>query len=382
MTYTLEMTDSILSSLPAFGTTINLANVAKRWRRSIRYIGGFWEGSFYLEGDNQELKQIFNDSLGAHLVERENNLRTWEGFVSKLRLENPDGYVVKDLSLMNNAVDAFYDLAGTDTPVGYAVTQESIDRYGRREFVVSGVADDIFIATAKRNTRLSGYGYPWPRRKSLTRRKGDARLTFTVLGYVHTLNWRYIDPNALVVPSTYNNIVNQVVSNFADFVNPLSITTNALQVTSTPDRVRAWDYISDLLEAGDGTGNQWRAYVDLIDEKVTGLPVFNYEPISTNPAYESRQDGLYKTGFTKAEITPRQTRPGIWRDLNYTVENVEPGSWLQDARDSFVAEVSVDEGGRVEPKTEELPEGDNLTALSRFELPYEDILTDDNLIRR
>src|SRR3990167_3301456 len=59
---------------------------AQGWRRSIRAVGGYWQGEFTLHGTPNDLSRFFYEYLGYHLEERSAGHKTWEGLVYEMEL--------------------------------------------------------------------------------------------------------------------------------------------------------------------------------------------------------------------------------------------------------------------------------------------------------
>jgi hypothetical protein len=69
---------------------MSLAGLARRWRRKIRAVGGFWSGSFEIPEFAGlswfGLQDFYNNRLGCRLVERTLGLTSWEGLIYEMRL--------------------------------------------------------------------------------------------------------------------------------------------------------------------------------------------------------------------------------------------------------------------------------------------------------
>lgn len=66
----------------------DIAPIAKNWRRSIRLLGGYWQGSFNLEGDYDKLSAWFNSYIGHRIVETIGSQVTWEGLIYEMTLDD------------------------------------------------------------------------------------------------------------------------------------------------------------------------------------------------------------------------------------------------------------------------------------------------------
>lgn len=86
------MTSLHVYQRPAEGDlyVMNLSSLARKWRRKIRYIIGFLDGSFEIHefgGMNWfALQNFYNNMLGCRFVERTFGLETWSGIIYEMRL--------------------------------------------------------------------------------------------------------------------------------------------------------------------------------------------------------------------------------------------------------------------------------------------------------
>lgn len=97
-----------------------LQNSAVGWRRSIRAVGGFWQGSFYLTSEQMgasALRNAFDNWLAFHVEERLGSAVTWEGLVYELELTHEGVRQRRSLDLVQNAARTTYvtlDYVGDD----------------------------------------------------------------------------------------------------------------------------------------------------------------------------------------------------------------------------------------------------------------------------
>jgi len=125
--FTLTLFSSILNTTPALLADLTprqgagFANAgplqAGGWRRTVRGMGGYWEGSFSLSGTEEEILQAWNEWLGCHLVERAGGVKTWEGMVYEMDLHYRGNHRRRTLDLLANAVKTTYttlDYSGAD----------------------------------------------------------------------------------------------------------------------------------------------------------------------------------------------------------------------------------------------------------------------------
>lgn len=105
--YNLRLYTNILSSSwPRL--VADLTPYALGWTRSIRAVGGFWQGSFTMAGNQRNLQQAFDTWLGYHIEEKTGGVITWEGMVYELELSRGGVRRRRTLDLMYNAVKTSY----------------------------------------------------------------------------------------------------------------------------------------------------------------------------------------------------------------------------------------------------------------------------------
>lgn len=126
---------------------------------------------------------------------------------------------------------------------------------------------------------MSGGNQTWEGLITEMEYDGNRFLSVIVSGYVHTLNWQYVDcgdGSEGYISTWINTIVTAHAPQLAG-VGRIQENTLPVYLEKSLD-TRAWDEIQRNVEYGDAYGNPWRAYVGL-DRK------FYYEQLSNTPAY-------------------------------------------------------------------------------------------------
>lgn len=353
MSISLRVFSSVLTGQQFVADITDVA--AQTWRRSTRLQGGFWQGSFSITGLSLgEMQEIFYSWLGYHVEERSGGMISWEGMIYEVDLVVAGMRRRRSLDLMANAVRVRYTDSEDNTvkETAWAVENESVKRYGRKEEVASVDDTTTAAAQAHRDTLLKEYAWPWARPVSY-QPVGGAWLDVRVCGYVFTANWRYVT----VQDGTLGNIsdyVKDIVNTDCEFLSVGTIRQNTLQHRrQTGWAVRAWDMIQELVKRGDVSGNPWRFWVDI-------GRVANYDAISTNPRYYIRGPGQLQT-LAGEPILSWHLRPGVVRDEMYPVRRSEYSGWLQDVRDVLISEVEVYSDGRFSLRTAEFGDAEFLT---------------------
>ena len=252
------------------------------------------------------------------------------------------------------------ELDGSGNPAEAPDNSPPIERYGVREEVIhlDGYPEETSLAY--RDTYLRENAWPWPRPVA-TGRGDEARLDVLVAGYVHTMNWMYVEMGdgadddvdawiSLIVGDSFGRdaIHGGTVVDAGDcqwvrngVIRPndyLSTPNGPLQATQlTGVEERPWDVLQELTALGDYDGNPWRIWVRL-DRQV------NYEPVDIDPRYFIRRDGIFDTMAGSTPSNPWTMQPGVFRDMTYRPAAVEPGSFLNSPQDMFVDEVEMADG--------------------------------------
>jgi len=104
--YTLRLYTPLALGTPTF--RFDLTRYAQNWKRSIRAVGGYWQGSFRLTGAVSDLAQAFDQWLGYHVQERSGGGTTWEGLVYEMDLTVGGVKRRRSFDLMANSVKSTY----------------------------------------------------------------------------------------------------------------------------------------------------------------------------------------------------------------------------------------------------------------------------------
>jgi len=338
---------------------------ARGWTRSIRSIGGYWQGEFTLSGKPQELANFFYNNLSCHLEEWSHGFKTWEGLIYEMELVTYGGSRRRSLDDMYNSVQVRYMDPETDEVkmTSVATNDLSIMQYGRRGIIFPMAGQKQTFAGHLRDKILAESAFPWARPiNKKTGEEGTATLLVRACGYVFTANWR--------IESASNNSSDQVSdwiiliirANCPLLKEGMFTRNEELAWKKNPSYMRAWDVITKLLEVG-------------IDEKPARIYVDNdryvyYEKIDTLPKYYNRGGMLFGSANSLHELDPWSVKPAVVRDSEYPMFVAEPGNWLSDNRDWYMSEVVVSDNGdgtvRLDPRSEDYEEADILSNLDQM----------------
>lgn len=334
------------------------------YRRTIRFQGGYWQANFRLQAPLNDLIRIFNNWLGYHFEESVGGVTTWEGMIYEMTLNLPFTCRIKTLDVLANSVKATY-LSGSSTATTAAATQtESIARYGQKEELLSLDQLNSTTATALRDTYLKENAWPWPRPQD--QGAGEAFIDFICCGYVFCANWRYTttaDGSSSNVGAWISSIVS---TDLTEFLRSGFIAANSLALTKTLQTPqRCWDQMLDLTSLGDASGNLYRLWVE-------NNRYINYKQVSTTPEYYIFKGNIVPSMAQSSNvINPYFVKPGVFRDMDWPIQNTDPGSYLTDARDMIIEEISVGANSGLSWRSLEFSEAEIIQQQKEYEASLE-----------
>lgn len=336
------------------------------WRRSIRWNGGCWLGTFRMQAPIEDLRQVYAEWLGHH-VEEHSPTRSWAGMIYSMDLAYRGDVKRRSLEDLVNAVKTTY-INTADPPdvleTSWYTNSDSILRYGRKEEALGLDGYPQAAAEARAQTLLRECGWPWPRTVGLSM-SGGAYLDVKLAGYAFTANWKYVT-SADDAEGNVNAWISSIVSTDCPFLIAGRINTNTLQVKRSLNvRRRAWDKLIELAGLGEAGADPdpWRVHVDANRQT-------HYEAYDTAVKYYWTGGELLDTG--RGRVNRWLVQPGVVRDENYPVRRTEPGNpLLADARDALIEEVEVGETG-IYLKTAYYEETEILAAQQEYRKMLED----------
>ena len=365
---------SLLVSSPVIdpeSTMILDLGAVSDWKRSIRGMGGFWQGSFTMPIKfSADYLSMFHELLGFHLEERSAGGTTWQGLIYELEIEQNGIRRRRSLDLMSNAIDVTYSLAGETTDLGFLTEARSIDRYGRREERLSFDGISSTTATGLRARFLAESCWPWARPIGLGP-VAESSLSVKVCGYVFTANWMFVkagDGTEQDIDHWIESIVGTAeglssdhggsVSGAGDcqFLQVGNLRSNTLEALEFVESdIRAWSQLVELAGLGDSNGDPWLVWVGL-DRLVY------YDQADLDPRYLLAEGVLYDLSINRGRLDPWGLWPGVARDLSYPIAGTESGSMFNDPRDLWIDEIEVSADGTFSIKTALFDESEILQA--------------------
>lgn len=159
------------------------------------------EAELTIQGDKNDLRQLLNLLWYKLEILGETGTKLWWGFVSRIELYLGRSKLVVDLQEVNNSIAVAYtmvDYLGNTLGVRYTTVwqndQESIDRYGLREMLLSGPSLNTVAAEALAKCKLDEMSLPIINAEPLD---GDAAMYAKV--YCEG-DWRSLDARYCYVP--------------------------------------------------------------------------------------------------------------------------------------------------------------------------------------
>jgi hypothetical protein len=324
------------STLGGGAVEANYAELVTRYRHSIRFQGGFWEASWTFplgtHTNDRYLRDWFENRLFYKHQENTGATVSWEGYIWVMDL-TLDGLTERmDMSNVHNAVKTIYrDSAGAQQETSFYTQDDSIDRYGRREFVLT--LDHVAAAEAQAaaQTFLTVSAWPAPQVVAVNPDNPDG-LHVTAVGDVFTMNNKIVTAGDASTDdiSTY---ITDIISTDCEFVTAGVIEANTLQILKETDMpIRAWDLLLRLTEAGDASNNLWRFTVE------RGRA--SYQQADATPQYiwAGREQGMMATTGT---VNPWQIRPAVMTHLIRTFSKLPSDSFFNSNRDILIEEIEM-----------------------------------------
>ena len=244
---------------------------------SKRAEGGYYRASFSIRESTEFLADFVHNALGREVKILGNaGQQAWEGFIYELEYDAGRVVYKVDLGDMANAVWVRYRIRGTST-TSRSTTQtdeDSIARYGRKEFILSGgELESSAVADAITTQYLSLHSWPRPSPARIDPEKDLSEypvVNVKCRGWIDTLNWmvynQTTDTDAQGSSAEVAAVLGTIGSTDATvgyFIESVDVRTNSTSISKEYDADRrGGDIIQDIARVGDSAGNRWLAYMD------------------------------------------------------------------------------------------------------------------------
>ncbi len=321
----------------------DFTHMAGRVRVSRKMMGGDWilEFSIPLAARGRTYLRDWFDSRLFHTIRMfAGGGKVWEGVVWQLDLSLDGIKLRRDYGEVFNSIKAHYtDEGGTQSATAFFDDVASQSQFGVREQVLYLREMPTAVAEAEAQTALIEMADAWPRTVAASLDL-DNRLDVIVCGKVFTANNRYVSPTTLDnLAGNIDVFVTNIITNDCEFLTAGEITTNALQKTRSLDTaIRAWDYLAELTEAGDGTN----PFVLSVNPDA----FMDYHVPDNTPIYfwHGRRDGFQGAGGVSPPSFSWAAGPGVMRDVTRPNAPAIPGSFLASINDSWILETEMADG--------------------------------------
>lgn len=355
--YNLNLFNSIKQDNTAL--IANITDMALNWRRSIRWQGGYWMGSFKLIEPESVLLDFFYQARMAHLEETSPH-KTWEGMIGEMDLDLDRGELTATvLGYIHTANDRFVSASGAtanasvwiQSLVGTDCEFLSTGRIKTNTLQVQQETD-IQKRVWDEILRITEYGdgtNPWR-----VYVYNDRKLNYEVIGDVTP---RYFTRGGIIKRWTRSLMVNHVSGTYID-------TDNEVQTLAAAYEQRSIDRYGR---------KEWRILRHNIAQ--TAAEALRTSILTENKWPWARTLGgsdieLFSTASAIDPVSQWQVKPGIARDLSYPAGGTEGGGWFGDVRDFIISEVVAGPGG-LRVKSEFFEDADlllsNLERLDRMQ---------------
>lgn len=240
---------------------------------SQRAEGGFHRCSFGIRGSYDFLASFMQNALGREISVYDNNGDVvWEGYIHQMEFDAGSAVYSIDIGDMANAVWVRYRVRGSSTTSRSAVqtNANSIAKYGRKEFVLSGgelESTDIADGIAQQYVDLHGWPRPSPTRIDPEKELNEyPAIEVDARGWFETLNWCTYNQTASTDNQGASSQVDDIISDtdVGQFVLSKDIGTNSTLVSKEYDADRrGGDIVRDIARVGDAKNKRWLAYMDV-----------------------------------------------------------------------------------------------------------------------
>ena len=332
------------------------------YRQAIRLYGGYWTATWNIEGMNAVgMRNFFKQKIGCHTAAFSGGTKIWEGLIWSMDLSNNG--VIRRISLdkMRNAIKCIYTDVDDDdarAETSWYKNDNSIARYGEMQEIVYLDKTTAGAAEAYAQTVLAEGSTPLPLIVAVKEPKIDeiATLRVSAVGYAYTLNYKYLSLADTKV--SISTAITNVLSTDSQFVTSGVVQSNTVEVQPPDTETKAWDWLVELAEIGDGT-TPYTIQV-LNDRKLF------YKALSPAPTIVWNGKRLTTSSGRSLSQGKWSARPGILRDLTWDNIALPPEMFLSNQRDTFVSEIESSVEYNIPLlKSDDQPDSDMIVALTR-----------------
>jgi hypothetical protein len=335
------------SPLAGEGFMEDFTDYAERVRVSRRRQGGLWDMSFIipgtLSGGEKVARSVFQDWFSNRLfyvIRQIMGASIFEGVVWMIDLTLDGITMRRDYGEMYNAVRVDYtEEDGTQNKSAWFTDAGSIAKYGRKELIAYMRNATSTQADDEAQTILTTTAEAWPRPINIDERR-DNQLEVFVAGKVFTGNNKFVGTTTFDGGSgNLDVLISSLIANDMEFLSEGSVDTNAIQYRRALSQpIRAWDMLTELTAIGDGSV----PYASGV--RLGGI--VDYKAVDPQPKvfWDGQKMGITMMGRPITKYDAWTLEPNVIRDRTRAATAPVPGSFLQQANDSWIFEVEMADG--------------------------------------
>jgi len=233
--------------------------------------GGYYRAKFKIRGDREFLADMLLNGLGRAVnIYTEDGTGIWEGYIDEMALDVGSATYRTSLRDMGNAVWMRFRVRGTTTTERSPVQtdDDSIARYGRKEFILSGgELEDTDTGDQPVADYLGRFGWPTPSPTQIRPERDlspDPSIAVDCKGWFETLNWCVYNQTVSTDADLASGIVETIITDtdVAQFVKSYAITSNSTSIGKEYDADRkGGDILKDVARLGDSRNSRFLVYM-------------------------------------------------------------------------------------------------------------------------
>lgn len=332
------------------------------YRHSIKLYGGYWTSTWdMINMSPQGMLSFFKGKIGCGIKSYSGGVKVWEGLIWSMDFSNNGVIRRVTLDKVRNSIKCIYTNIDDDDARAETSWYENLSsqqRYGKIQEIVYLDKTTTATAQAYAQTVLAESQIPYPMIIAVKEPKLDeiATLKVSAVGFAYTLNYQYLS----IADSTVaiDAAITSVLSTNGEFVSAGSIAANSVQVRPPDTDTKAWDWLIELAEIGDGSTPY---IVQVMNDRR-----LSYKPLSSTPTLKWNGRTLTSGGGQSLSAGIWSARPGVLRDMTWDNIPLPSTYFLENQRDSFVSEVEASTEYMIPLlKSDDQPDSDMLSALTR-----------------
>ena len=348
------------------GYLADVTRHAARYRQTIRLYGGYWTATWdMINMSPRSMISFFKRRIGAHVSIVSGGIIIWEGLIWSMDIVQKGVVRRVTLDKVRNAVKCIYtdvDAEEEEDPrkeTSFYTNLSSIDRFGRIEEIVYLDKTTTGAAEAYAQTVLQESQNPLSfviAVKKDSEHKDVSELKVSAVGYAFTLNYQYL--SIADSTATIDAVVSDVINTNGQFISEGLVEANAVEVRPPDTETRAFDWLLELAEIGDGA---WPYIIQILGERR-----LSYKKLDATPTLRWDGNQLATRSGRSLKANKWNAMPGILRDLTWDSVDLPSAYFFQNQQDSFVSEIEISVDSPMPLiRSDDQPDSDMMVALTR-----------------